>query len=304
MTTHTLPSLAGGLALAASLVLTATTALPRSRNLATHLDTVTGRTETPPPAINLDEPELGPLARLGRFAAPALTRAGLPRPNRTRDLTLLGRAATVHVSAQAGAALFTTAVGAGLWLILTLGSIPVPAPLAVPAIGLLGLGGLLLPVRQLARDAAAERTALRQAAAAYLGLAAMMMAAGSGIEQALHQAAARGSGTGFARLRTALAIAQSTREPLFPALSRLGHDADVRELVELAACANLAGTEGARIRASITTKAATLRQDLLTAQETAANQAAERAAIPTVLITLGYLLLIAYPALSRALTAL
>ena len=64
------------------------------------------------------------------------------------------------------------------------------------------------------------------------------------------------------------------------------------------------GTEGARIRASLTAKASALRTHQLTAAETAAQSATERMSLPVVLLFAGFLTFIAYPAVSHVLTTL
>ena len=69
------------------------------------------------------------------------------------------------------------------------------------------------------------------------------------------------------------------------------------ELTELAASITLAGTEGAKVRASLTAKAAAIRARQLADAETTAQAATERMSLPLVILFAGFLALIGYPAL-------
>ena len=75
----------------------------------------------------------------------------------------------------------------------------------------------------------------------------------------------------------------------------------VPELVELATTVQLAGTEGARIRQSLTARAASLRRHEQADAESAANAMTERLFLPGALLLLGFLLFIGYPAFQRIL---
>ena len=81
-------------------------------------------------------------------------------------------------------------------------------------------------------------------------------------------------------------------------LGQLGEELRVPALVELSASIALAGSEGAKVRSSIATKADTLRATELAEAETEAQAATERMAIPTVMLLLGFVLLVGYPAVA------
>ena len=66
----------------------------------------------------------------------------------------------------------------------------------------------------------------------------------------------------------------------------------------------LAGTEGARVRASLAAKAASLRTHELAEAETADQAATERMSLPVVLLFAGFLLFLGYPAVEKVLTGL
>jgi tight adherence protein C len=130
------------------------------------------------------------------------------------------------------------------------------------------------------------------------------LAGGSGVEGALTDAASVGHGFTAARLRRALEAARLRREPPWLALGRLGEELGIDELLELAASMQLAGAEGAKVRASLAAKATSLRAHLLTEAETQAQAATERMSLPVVLLFAGFLVFIGYPAITRVLTGI
>jgi len=256
-----------GLVFGLAVVLFLTTALPRRRALRDVLEAPYRTAEVPQ-----IEAEYGPLAHLGRRAVPTLNALRLPRPARLRDLRALDRSPSEHLATQAASSVIFALFSVSYPLVLRLDAITLP-PQLVLATTLLGAAlGFLLPDRKLHTEA--------------------------------EQVREPGIGPGHDHLRTALAVAQTNRKPLWETLGQLGEHTDVTDLSELAACATLAGTEGARIRTTLTTKATALRTRLLTEQEARAASATERAAIPTTLLMTGYMLLVTFPAVMQAVHSL
>ena len=93
-------------------------------------------------------------------------------------------------------------------------------------------------------------------------------AGGAGVEAALTYAAATGQGP-VRPVRQALETAQLTRQPPWQTLGQLGTELGVAELTELAASITLAGTEGAKVRASLAAKSAAMRARQLAEAEAA-----------------------------------
>lgn len=238
------------------------------------------------------------VVRVSLPTARTLHRAGLPTARTGADLRVIGRPAVAHLAIAVTAALAAFLAPAVLSL-----------PLAVAGVGglpvwvWLGCGavGFLLPDLQVRSAATRKRAELRRAVGAMLDLTAIALAGGAGVEQALHGAAAVGAGWAHDRLRAALHGARTTLSDPWTALGRLGADLGVDELTELAATLALAGTEGARVRASLTAKAAALRAHLQTGEEASAASATERMSLPVIVLFAGYLVFIGYPALSLVL---
>ncbi len=117
-------------------------------------------------------------------------------------------------------------------------------------------------------------------------------------------AASIGNSWAFDLMRRALDSARLARETPWSALGRLGQELGIGELSELAASVALAGTEGAKVRASLAAKAASLRTHELAEAETADQAATERMSLPIVMLFAGFLFFIGFPAVERVLTGL
>ncbi len=244
------------------------------------------------------------LTAWGRPIVPVLRAAGLPGATLRADLRIAGRSVAAHLSAKALLAVAGLLMPWLLQLVLALGGLAVAGEVPILAALVLAPIGFVLPDL----DARARGTRLRRdfrvALSAFLDLVSISLAGGSGVEAALGDAAAIGRGPAFDQIRRALQAAQLNRTTPWSALSRLGEELDIDALTELAASLSLAGTEGARIRASLSAKAQTLRTHQMTDAEAEAHSATERMALPVTLLFLGFLAFIAYPALLQILNGL
>jgi Flp pilus assembly protein TadB len=214
---------------------------------------------------------------------------------RLADLRITGRSAEQHAMRQlawafAGIAMAVLAVGG----VLELG----PVPTLVGSV-LLGAGGLLVPEAALGREAREARSAWRHALGAYLDLVTLMEAAGAGPETALQRAAEAGDSPAFRQIRATLAAAERTRRSIWSALAELGANVAMPELSELAASLTLVEHEGARIRRSLQAKADAIRTEQLADAKAHAGATTEKLSFPVVLLLVGFLIFIAYPAAVR-----
>lgn len=140
--------------------------------------------------------------------------------------------------------------------------------------------------------------------AVFLDLINVLLAGGAGIETAMLAAAGAGDGWGFEQLRMAMARAQSSRRSYWDSLRETGEAFGIESLEEVANSVQLAGEHGARIRQSLTAKAASLRIRNLARIEHEAEQRTERMGIPVVLLFIGFILLIGYPAFAGTVSSL
>jgi tight adherence protein C len=244
---------------------------------------------------------VGWAGRWGRPAAEWLQRLGLPTNGTRRDLSTMDKPVEVHLAEQVTAGLF------GLLLVpVTAGGL---AALGIQ-IGVLtcvgaslvgAAGGVLVPELSLRSEAAKHRAAFRDALSSFLDLVVIGLAAGSGVDQALDEAARVGTGPAYAELRYALTEARLARVPPWDILAALGRRIALPELQQLAATVGLAGTEGAKVRASLRSRALALRDRQLMVAEGEANAATERMSLPIVALFAGFLIFLGYPAMAAVL---
>ncbi len=179
------------------------------------------------------------------------------------------------------------------------------AGMAMPVgvVGVLSLvtcvAGFVLPDFLLRDEAERRRRAFRHTLSSYLDLVNVLLAGGAGIETALHAAADAGDGWGYQTIRSELRRARLTGQSPWDTFAGLAKRLGVSELAELAASVSLAGSHGARIRASLAAKADTLRGHQIAETESAAEAATERMTVPVAVLLFGFLVFIAYPAIAQ-----
>ena len=262
----------------------------------------------PPPApVLADDDPGGFAARLGAPLADVLGSAGagwlVPGALR-RDLAVLGRRPERHLAEKAALALVGLLLAPAVSALLAAGGASLPV--AVPVWGALVcmVAGFFVPDLGVHAEATRRRRDFRHALSSFLDLVVISLAGGGGVETALADAAGVGGGWAFAALRRALDQARLARETPWTALGRLGQELGIVELSELAASVALAGTEGAKVRASLQAKAVSLRTHALAEAETADQAATERMSLPVVLLFAGFLFFLGFPAVERVLHGL
>jgi tight adherence protein C len=216
-----------------------------------------------------------------------------------RDLAVLQRSAERHVvdKLTTSLSLAGLAVAAGV-LFPTLGIGISPGFAAISALVALGVG-YVIPDGLLKRHAAARREQFRHALSSYLDLVNVLLAGGAGVETALEASADAGDGWVFETIRDSLVRARLTRRSPWTVFGEVGAELGIDELVELASSLQLAGEHGARVRSSLSARAASLRGHQMANVEAAANSASERMGVPTVVMFMAFLALLAYPAIVK-----
>lgn len=243
-------------------------------------------------------------AQLGRPAVAPLRALGLPGTRLARDLAVIGRSTSTHLAEKATLAIAGLLLPALLTVVLAVAGLgpgiqfPLIAGLVLAAVG------FVLPDLHARCNAAKLRVGFRHALSAYLDLVWITLAGGAGVDSALGDSVNIGRGPAFDQIRRALDTARLTRTTPWATLRQLGEELDVTELAELAASVSLAGTEGAKIRTSLAAKAASLRTHQIAEAEGQAQAATERMSLPVMLLFLGFLAFITYPALTQVLNGL
>lgn len=241
---------------------------------------------------------------VGRRLVPVVRATTPDQEELSRHLRVVGCTIERHAFDKLLLAWVFAALPIGAALAVGWGGVAVPWGLVVVGAPVLALIGFVVPDVLLRSEARARRRDFRHAVAAYLDLVATLVAAGSGTESALHDAAHAGDGWAFGELRGALSAARLRGETPWEALSRVGTDLGVDDLRELGASVSLAGEHGARVRRSLMAKAVSTREHLIAEAETRAQETTEKMAVPVVLMLFAFLLFVLYPALVRVLEGL
>jgi len=220
------------------------------------------------------------------------------------DLRVTGKRADELIARQSICALTGLVWAPATAALMMVGGVGVSWVLPVWTSLVFGAVGAAIPVVSLKATAAERRRGFRHALGCFLDLVAVRLAGGAGIESALQLSATSGHGWAFGELRQALAEARLLGEPPWAGLDRLGTQLDISELNELAASVGLAGDEGARVRRSIAAKARTIRIRGLADAESVAQAASERMSLPIVLLMVGFVIFLGYPAVNQVLSGL
>jgi tight adherence protein C len=188
-----------------------------------------------------------------------------------------------------------------LWVIAHVAGLPV-SPVVPVLLTVFGVpAGACFPIVSLLDRARDRRVHFRIVLGSYVDLVVLGLAGGVGIEGALFAASQASEDWAAKRLQKALFKARDGGQSPWVALGQLGEDIALPELVGLSTTLELAGTEGARIRQSLSARAVSFRRHEQAEAESAANSMTERLFLPGALLLVGFLLFIGYPAFSRIL---
>ena len=239
----------------------------------------------------------------GRPLATAfLGRGWLPAGMRS-DLAVVGQEPATFFATKAACAVVGLALGPLLVGLLAL--LGVGTPIVLPAWIAILFAGLLftVPDTVVRRRAQERRRDFRAAVGSYLDLVAMKMASGAGLSEALRDAAAIGGDGPFGRIRGALEDARTDGLTPAAALGQLGDELSLPDLRELSAGLSLVAGRGAQAEESLRAKAASLRERELAAAAGEANARSQSMLVAQVVLALGFLVFIGYPALVKVLDA-
>lgn len=221
-----------------------------------------------------------------------------------KDLILLGADRTAFIRRQAirAGSAFGVAVVACVVLDRIAGGL---SPLTVLLlVGAAPVGVWMSGVVTVGSRASVHRGDMDLAVAVFLDLVNVLLAGGAGVETSMLAAAASGDGWAFEEIRVALARAQSSRRSYWEALAELGARIQVESLEDVAHSVQLAGEHGARVRQSLAAKAQALRARNLARIEHEAEQRTEHMGLPIVVLFVGFILLVGYPAFTTTVTSL
>jgi Flp pilus assembly protein TadB len=234
--------------------------------------------------------------RVGAALAKFCAEQGWEFPSIKANLSLTGKSFESYLASKILLALFGLIFVPILAIVAGLGGIHFGA--AIPVwIGLIVAGiFFFLPDLELKQKATARRRDFRHAVGSFLDLVAMNLSGGRGVPEALMAAGEIGGGWAMGRIRDALTNARITGQTPWQALGNLGEEVGVEELTDLSAALSLVAEDGAKVRESLTARAASLRRREISDLEGKAGERSQSMLIAQMLLCIGFLLFILYPA--------
>ncbi|WP_224274290.1 type II secretion system F family protein [Nocardioides lacusdianchii] len=246
--------------------------------------------------VELDVDDTSWQGRLGRWLVAQLAQRGITLGKLRADLELTDYTLEGHLVRKMTYGLLGLLLPT--ILTVTMMAVGVTPPLTVPAVGGLALGALFFWVPDLSVVQAAEqrRHELRRALSCYLDLVAMSLAGGRGIPEALPTAARIGTGWAFELLRSTIDRARLVGDTPWAALADLGKRTGMQELQDLGGALMLVADDGAKVRQSLTARASTQRRRQLAEAEGAAAKADQSMEMAQVVLFIGFVLFLGFPA--------
>jgi tight adherence protein C len=298
-----IPAMIAGAIAGGGLFLLAFALIPRRVSLARQiaaLDTSATASHPPPLPPSLARRTAGGDSeisrRLGRALARFCAEQGWEFPSLRSNLTLVGKSFESYLATKVLLAVFGLIIVplffaglsvAGLHLSVL---VPVWVALAVAA------AFFFLPDLELKQQADKRRKDFRHAVGAFLDLVAMSLAGGRGVPEALMGASEIGGGWAMWLIKDALANARITGQTPWQALGTLGEELKVDELRDLSAALSLVAEDGAKVRESLTARAASLRRKEIAELEGQAGERSQSMLVAQMLMCAGFLLFLIFPA--------
>jgi tight adherence protein C len=219
------------------------------------------------------------------------------RLRRTRsDLAVLGRRTGEFLATKVVAGLVLLLLAPICWLSLRAFGVPLPG--GVPSSLALVMGGLgfVVPDLALRGDAQRRRRDFRRVVGVFSDLVAMNLAGGRGLPEALLSSASVSDYWALVRIRQALAGARLSGSTPWQALGDLGDELAVAELSDLAGALALAADDGAKIRASLAARAATMRRRDMADVEGEAGEKSQSMLVAQLVLCTAFMVFLAFPA--------
>jgi hypothetical protein len=233
--------------------------------------------------------------QVGAAAARFCAEQGWEFPSLRANLSIVGRSFENFLATKVLLGLFGLLLGPLLLALFGLAGVRIPV--VIPVWLGLAVGGVFffLPDLEVKREADTRRRDFRHAIGAFLDLVSMNLSGGRGVPEALMAASEIGSGWALWRLRDALANARITGQTPWQALGALGEEVRVEELRDLAAALSLVADDGAKVRESLTARAASLRRRELADLEGQAGEKSQSMLVAQMLLCAGFLIFLTYP---------
>ncbi|WP_432540496.1 type II secretion system protein [Kineococcus sp. SYSU DK002] len=219
------------------------------------------------------------------------------RLRRTRaDLAVLGRRTGEFLATKVVAGLVLLLLAPVCWFVLRAFGVPLPGGVPLSLAIVLGGAGFLVPDLALRGEAARRRKDFRRVVGVFSDLVAMNLAGGRGLPEALLSSASVSDYWALVRIRQALSGARLSGNTPWQALGELGTELAVTELTDMAGALALAADDGAKIRASLAARAATLRRKDMADVEGEAGEKSQSMLVAQLVLCTAFMVFLAFPA--------
>ena len=257
----------------------------------------------PPVSRVVDDRESEFSRRLGWALARFCAEQGWQFPSLRANLSLIGKSFENYLATKVLLGLLGFLIGPLFLLALTTAGFHVSFILPVWFALALAAVFFFLPDLEVKQEADARRRDFRHAIGAFLDLVSMNLSGGRGVPEALMAASEIGSGWALWRIRDALANARISGQAPWQALGLLGEEVRVGELRDLAAALSLVADDGAKVRESLSARAASLRRRELADLEGQAGEKSQSMLVAQMLLCAGFLIFLTYPVVGVLLSA-
>jgi pilus assembly protein TadC len=234
--------------------------------------------------------------RLGAGLARLCAEQGWEFPSLRANLALVGKSFENFLATKLLLAVCGLLFGPFLVAVLVATGVNLPVVIPVWAGLVLAAVFFFLPDLELKQKVDKRRRDFRHAIGAFLDLVALNLAGGRGVPEALMAASQIGGGWAMGRIRDALANARIIGQTPWQALGALGEEVRIDELRDLSAALSLVAEDGAKVRESLVSRAASLRRRELADLQGEAGERSQSMLVAQMVLAFAFLIFLIYPA--------
>jgi pilus assembly protein TadC len=291
-----IPVILAGAITGGGLFLLAFALIPRRISLAKQIAALDSPAAMYQPARRTAGAESAFSRRLGAMLARFCAEQGWEFPSLRSNLTLVGKSFENYLATKVLLAFFGLIIAPLFFGVLSVAGLHVSVIIPVWVALVVAAGFFFLPDLELRQQADRRRKDFRHAVGAFLDLVAMSLAGGRGVPEALMGASEIGGGWAMWLIKDALTNARIIGQTPWQALGKLGEELKVDELKDLSAALSLVAEDGAKVRESLTARAASLRRKEIAELEGQAGERSQSMLVAQMLMCAGFMLFLIFPA--------
>ncbi len=271
--------------------------IPRPVSLSRQLAALDNAPADRSTAIGPDRRESEISRWLGRAIAKFCAEQGWQFRSLRSSLALAGKSFESYLANKVLLAIFGLLLGPLLYAAVTVAGLHLTFVIPVWVGLTVGTIFFFLPDIEVKQKADKARRDFRHTIGAFLDLVAMNLAGGRGVPEALMAASEIGTGRAMWRIRETLTNARITGHTPWQALGQLGEEVQIDELRDLSAALSLVAEDGAKVRESLVSRAASLRRRELSDLEGQAGEKSQSMLVAQMLLCAAFLVFLLYPAM-------